>query len=160
MTATYENIATTTLGSDQNSVTFSSISASFTDLVIVCSVSAASGSGTVGLQFNSDTGSNYSGTRLYGDGSTAASDRGTNNTLTQIGFVTTAICTNIFQVMNYANTTTNKTALGRGNASDSAVLANVGLWRSTAAINSVTILRPSGNFLSGSTFTLYGIKAE
>jgi hypothetical protein len=38
------------------------------------------------------------------------------------------------------------------------VIAGVSLWRSTAAINSVTIYTGSGNnWDAGSTFTLYGI---
>ena len=63
--------------------------------------------------------------------------------------------------MNYANTTTYKTVLSRdalNNASDGAVEAFVGLWRSTSAINTIQIKPDSGNFNTG-TFSLYGILA-
>ena len=53
MTATYEKIATTTLGSSQASVTFSSISGSYTDLVLISDSTVASGSDGVRLRFNS-----------------------------------------------------------------------------------------------------------
>jgi len=61
--------------------------------------------------------------------------------------------------MNYANTTTYKTFLVRGANTAGNIDADVGLWRSTAAINSVTVLIGSGSLSSGSTFTLYGIAA-
>jgi hypothetical protein len=69
----------------------------------------------------------------------------------------------IINIQNYSNTTTYKTALLRSNLATGTypgVDAFVGLWRSTSAITSITILPASNNLLSGSTFTLYGIKAE
>jgi len=62
--------------------------------------------------------------------------------------------------MNYANTTTYKTSLTRGNIATVATLATVGMWRSTSAITSIKIERDGSNLLAaGSTFTLYGIAA-
>jgi len=59
--------------------------------------------------------------------------------------------------MNYSNTTTYKTFLGRGNDPSSFVRQGVGLWRNTAAITSFSV---SGvTFSTGVTATLYGIKA-
>jgi hypothetical protein len=60
--------------------------------------------------------------------------------------------------MNYANTSTYKTVLTRSNKYDR-VGAIVGLWRSTAAINSITLTAYSNTYAIGSTFTLYGIAA-
>ena len=61
--------------------------------------------------------------------------------------------------MNYANTTTYKTILGRwGSSANNQTRISVGLWRSTAAITSFTIT-PSLGIAAGSSFTLYGIKA-
>ena len=157
MTATYDCIATTTLGSTQTSVSLTSISGSYTDLIIIINGSFSSGSG-VDTQFNSDTGTNYSRTRVYGDGTSALSARSTNATAISSGYLGTTQSVTIIQIMNYANTTTYKTLLARGSASGSQVVATAGLWRSTAAITSVTL--SGGTFASGSTFTLYGIKAE
>jgi hypothetical protein len=64
--------------------------------------------------------------------------------------------------MNYSNTTTYKTALNRSNQAAGGVDATVGLWRSTAAIDTIRFYantNGSQNFLTGSTFTLYGIAA-
>jgi hypothetical protein len=161
MAATYEPIATTTLGSNQANVTFSTISGSYTDLVLICSVSLASLTDR-GLLFqvNGDTGTNYSLTNLDGNGSSAASGRDTNNTFGMAGLASSAnVTTSITHFMNYSNTTTYKTMLARGNNSGYLVRASVSLWRNTAAITSIKIFDSTVNLASGSTFTLYGIKA-
>lgn len=173
MTATYEKIATTTLGSATASVTFSSISGSYTDLVLVAvaRTDRAEYDDIMGMQFNSDTTTNYSTTIVNGNGTTATSSRQTS-----VAYITSRVGAAsatagvwtpvIFNIQNYSNATTNKTALCRFNepvsgGTDYGVGATVGLWRSTAAITSI-LLKPivGTNLISGSTFTLYGIKAE
>jgi hypothetical protein len=75
---TYEAIATQTLGSAAASVTFSSIPGTYTDLVLVVAGTLTTGTENIVMQFNGDTGSNYSVTSLLGDGSTASSFRSSN----------------------------------------------------------------------------------
>jgi len=164
MASTYEKIATTTLGSAAASYTFSSIPSTYTDLILVSSILGVTGqSYSPRIQLNSDTGSNYSITYLYGTGSVAASGRGSDATFIYIGHLTGYLTTDnpmniITQIQNYSNTTTNKTLLSRSNNTGTDVDAIVGLWRDTSAINSINIQFQSGtNFQSGSTFTLYGI---
>lgn len=115
------------------------------------------------MQFNGDTSAVYSATVLWGDGSTAGSIRSTNQNSAVLNYyasVTGTQNTQIFNVMNYANTTTFKTIIGRAGRANSGVDATVALWRNTAAINSVALkLKNSNNFLTGSTFTLYGVKS-
>jgi hypothetical protein len=114
------------------------------------------------MEFNGDSGTNYSTTILTGTGSAASSTRYTSATKAYIDFNAYADATNneniIVQIMNYSNTTTNKTALSRSNNAATGVDANVSLWRSTAAISSIRIYQ-ANNFATSSTFTLYGIKA-
>ena len=164
MPATYEPIATNTLGSATPSITFSSISSAYTDLVLVAgNLSAASASNAFKMQVNGDTGNNYSNTYLTGDGSSSSSGR--NSSADTLRFfdnpniIGPAVVTAHF--MNYANTTTYKTVLSRSSAAGYSANAEVNLWRNTAAINSITIFfATSGNNIqAGSTFTLYGIKA-
>lgn len=161
MPATYEPIATTTLGSATNTVTFSSIPQTYTDLILVSYQQSSSGGSTLNYRYNGDTGTNYSTTMIVGNGSTAASYRTTNATFGEIGYHNGANTrvVNIFQVMNYANTITNKTSIARDSDPNSTVNAYSSLWRSTAAINSVTLILNAGNFGINDTFTLYGIKA-
>ena len=155
---TFEAIATTTLGSDTSNVTFSSITGTYTDLVLVVNGGMASQAAMV-VELNSDTGSNYSITRLYGDGSTATSDRFTSQNYLDMGFFQANLNNNsIIQFMNYSNSTTNKTVLTRWN-SPAFTVSVVGLWRNTAAITSIKLFNATAvNLKSGSTFSLYGIK--
>jgi hypothetical protein len=157
-TNTYVALDTQTLGSAAASVTFSSIPQTYTDLVLVINGYSINdvdwrfrmGNGSI------DSGSNYSGTYMYGDGSGASSYRESNVTGIGTGGAYNATGTSIIQIQNYSNTNTNKTILARTNSNDY-TQARVGLWRSTSAVNVIQISPDSGNFASGSTFTLYGI---
>lgn len=165
MASTYSPIATTTLGSASATVTFSSIPSTYTDLILICSMTATATLDTR-VNFNSDTGTNYSATRLMGDGTSATSNRSTNRGWIDLNYVggvgTTAPTTSILQLNNYSNSTTYKTTLLRANEMSGTYQgteAIVGLWRSTAAINRLDITTSTSTFATGSTFTLYGIKS-
>jgi len=162
MPNTYEAIRTETLASAQASVTFSSIPSTYTDLVLIA-WGGVSGN-EFGLQFNSDTGTNYGQTALAGNGSTVTSTRNTNYNGVGLGGLSSRGAIAIAQIQNYSNSTTFKTSLTRTEQTRSgveAVLVFVNTWRSTSAITSITIkdLSGSNNLTSGSTFSLYGIKA-
>jgi hypothetical protein len=162
--STYTPIATTTASGSSTNVTFSSISGSYTDLVlIIANVTAQIDN--VAITLNSDTGSNYSRTILNGNGSTASSSRNSNQTYLYTMYKDTAggdPVMSISQFQNYSNSTTNKTVLTRqetNSGGTKSVQAMVSLWRSTSAITSISINSGNANFNSGSTFTLYGIAA-
>jgi hypothetical protein len=160
MAITYTPIATQTLTSTATSVTFSSIPATYTDLVLVIDAIRSSGDNSVGLQYNSDSGTNYSFTYLFGSGTTSTSGRSSSQTRVDVAYINTTRSTNVAHILNYSNTTTYKTSIGRFSPSTQYAGAYVGLWRNTAAINSINIINQDvANFASGSTFTLYGIKA-
>lgn len=167
-TQTYTPIASQTLASATATVTFSTIPSGYTDLVLVANPKSSRTTTTqVKLTFNSDTASNYSWTRLLGDGSAASSARASSQAYVEVGYIagnTGTVQPDMFvlNIQNYSNTTTNKTLLSRWqsmNAANQYVAAVVGLWRSTAAITSITLTSDTSNFEVGSTFTLYGIKA-
>ena len=159
MATTYTPIGTATASGSTNIITFSSIPATYTDIIIVVKADG-SGQGGYQVRFNSDSAGNYSSTRLYGDGSTASSDRQTNknNLTSEWGGGTYNMY--ITHVMNYANTTTYKTALTRI-ADTNFTVAMVSMWRSTAAVSTITVQNGNSatNFAAGSTFTLYGVKS-
>jgi hypothetical protein len=159
MTATYEKIATNTLGSSQSSVTFSSISGAYTDLVIIIDGISSDG-GELRFRFNSDSSSNYSFTQLYGTGSSAGSARDSNRTYGRIGSTRTSQNTIIGNIMNYSNNTTYKTIISRDGTASAIVQAFVNLWRSTSAITQIVFTPETGTFSSGMVFTIYGIKSE
>lgn len=163
---TYVALATTTASGSTGTITFSSIPSTYTDLVLVMNFANSTAAADTRVQFNGDTGTNYSYTYLAGSGSSASSGRASSGTSIQFSNgptgSTTTNETAIMQIMNYANATTYKTALTRVNVADGAyagVGANVGLWRSTSAITSLTFTMSTGNLTSSSTFSLYGILA-
>lgn len=160
-TSTEVAIATTTLGSAQTSITFSSIPSTYTDLRLVMVGTGTVGGGLVALQFNGDTTTTYSYTTMLGNGTAASSSRLTTvdniNVAPNWSISSTVPALVEVDIFSYAGST-NKTLLSK-NSSD----ANgsgytqqvVGLWRSTATINSIRLF--GDTFGIGTTATLYGI---
>lgn len=154
-------IASNTLSATATSVTFSSIPGSYDDLMVVCYLR---GDGTnsvlANIRFNSDTGSNYSATWLYANGSSVGSASGTSATSINGSNSSSGVSAIEIQILNYANSSYNKTVFWREaqdkNGSGDTSL-NTGLWRSTSAITSITIFN-TNNYQIGSVFALYGIK--
>lgn len=160
--ATYVSIASQTLSSSASSVTFSSISGAYTDLFLVCDLTTTNAGDTYTfLSVNgAPSGTSYSLTRLQGDGATASSSRETS--ISRINIYSTnssSRCNFIINFQNYSNTTTYKTILSRCNNTADSVVQTVGLWSNTSAITSIVLTPQSGNYTSGSTFSLYGIAA-
>lgn len=167
MPATYEPIATNTLSVATGTVSFTSITQTYTDLVIVVTGKTSTGAYNCRFRLNSDTGSNYSFTELYGTGSSAASQRSTSQTSGRFDNYGTPSTTGMYlavaHFMNYSNTTTYKTVIDRANNAGGTypgAQANVNLWRSTSAITQIDLSPQfADTWAVGSTFTLYGIKA-
>jgi hypothetical protein len=164
--STYTPIATYSTTGSQASYTFTSIPSTYTDLVLVTSLSTSlDQTESVNMTFNGDSASNYSATDLIGTGSSAISGRYSTTFIRILGRYTGTANTfsnmSIAHIQNYANSTTFKTVIARGSNAGTGVSATAGLWRATpAAITSATILTSGGsNYAIGSTFTLYGIKA-
>jgi hypothetical protein len=156
MPATYEPITTTTLTASAG-VTFSSISQSYTDLVLVANGVESAGA-YFKLNFNGDTSSNYSRTIFRGNGSSVTAARAANEPSMYPDFDSTS--TVIINIMNYTNATTFKTVLWRANSPTALVGVNANLWRKTPeAITSIAIASSAGGGTITGTFTLYGIKA-
>lgn len=161
MAATYEPIYTTTLGSNQTSVTLNSFGG-YTDLVLVVAGNSSAAGAAYTLQFNGDTSSNYSQTYLYGSGSgSGASGRGSNGTEMNIGNTDQSNNqTTIINIMNYTNTTTYKTVISKGGGATIGAISYVGLWRKTPeAITSIRLGVNTGTINTNSVVSLYGIKA-
>jgi hypothetical protein len=162
MPFTYEPIATQTLGSAASSVTFSSITGAYTDLMVIINGKTVTSTADLYMRFNNDTGTNYSNTSIIGDGSTAASTRGSGVSVIKLNTNSTGDSTVWkINIMNYANTTTYKTTLSRFDFAGTlgGAEAYVNLWRDTSAINRIDILPSTGNLDTGMVLTLYGILA-
>lgn len=164
MPATYEPIATTTLGSAAANIVFNSIPGTYTDLRIIL-VGTTSVAAPILCRVNSDTGTNYSRTILWGDGTSASSTRYTSNAFFNItlqeDFSTTIPEMVTLDFMSYAGSTF-KTMLNTVSADKNgsgSVRRGVQLWRSTSAITAIELYPNATNFATGTVATLYGIKA-
>lgn len=162
--ATYEPIATQTLGSAAASITFSSIAASWTDLRFVFVGSMASTTNPI-IQINGDTSStNYSRTFIQGQGTSATSGRSTVSSNVILGYFNSSTLPGMITIdfFSYASSLY-KTFLSTSNADTNGggyLNQVIGLWQNTSAINSITLSTISGaNWSAGSTATIYGIKA-
>lgn len=155
-TPTYIALANITLGSSASSVTFSSIPATYRDLVLRANYSTAANS-TSQIQLNSDTGSNYSTKLFRGDGTNAYFNSFTTSFIQPSNGTGEASGTrNLYslQIMDYSTTDKHKTTLiTMNNPSHIQIQAN--RWANTAAITSIYLY--NATFSAGSTFTLYGI---
>lgn len=164
-TPTYTPLATVTLGTAAASVTFSSIPATYRDLIVVFAGAATGTPTNTLIRLNSDTGSNYSSVMARGNGSNAASS---STTTTGAWFIMqgetlgTAQSNAIGQIMDYSATDKHKTILSRANNNNTAgpsVEMTASRWANTAAVTAVQVYVLSNNFASGSTFSLYGVIA-
>lgn len=165
MPATYEKIATTTLGSAAATIEFTSISSAYTDLrlVLVCTTSA--GGMSPQIRLNSDSGTNYSMTELTGNGSSAATNQQTNRNQVDLYYSGSGTSTTIpmmwtVDFFSYAGSTNKTMLITRSSDQNGSgeVMREVSLWRNTSAINTILLrLSTAGNYAIGTTATLYGI---
>jgi hypothetical protein len=154
-TPTYTPLATVTLASATATVTFSSIPATYRDLIFIFNgVGSASGYGF--FRFNGDTGNNYNYVFMYGDVTPVSS--GASNTIGFFGNIEPSLLNpTVSNIMDYSATDKHKTYLSRNDRVPGIVIATAGRWANTAAITSMSVNKNGGNFQSGSTFSLYGV---
>ena len=157
-TPTYIALATTTLGSAASSVTFSSIPATYRDLILVMDAVSTSTRGII-MRVNGDSGGNYSYVYANGDGSSATSAAASGQTAFTQGAVATSKTNNIFQFMDYSATDKHKTLLSRFNGASLSTQMAAERWANTSAITSIAISITVTTFSAGSTFSLYGVAA-
>jgi hypothetical protein len=153
----------------QASVTFSSISATWRDLIVVVRgrSAVAALNDEIRMQFNSDTASNY-WTQLFDYDNGASGAIPVNETSVRIGIMTgntgTANTSSMSEarIGDYRGTTFEKatiaTSSAQWGASNSTMYGRLaaGHWRSTAAITSVKVFPGTGPFLDGTVVSLYG----
>jgi hypothetical protein len=122
------------------------------------------------IQFNSDTGANYSHHQLFGDGSSAAANATTSTTyiasglseLTSANAPANTFGVGIIDVLDYANVSKYKTVralTGQDqNSTSGRIFLASGLWQSTSAITAIVLAPENGNYVQYSSIALYGVK--
>lgn len=168
MATTYEAIATVTVGAGGAATFgFTSIPATFTDLLILASVRSDRPSNSIDngwVYFNSDTTSgNYTKRRLWGDGSAVYS--ATTYDLDYYCPGSTATASTFgnlyYYIPNYAGSNNKSFSVDSSQENNATIAINnftAGLWSSSSAITSITFDLNNGSFVQHSNATLYGIK--
>ena len=166
MASTYEKIATTTLSSATSSISFTSIPSTYTDLRVVFTLIIKAGGTIYALcDLNGDTATNYSETWVDGYAGAAQSGRDSNDNffyLSQRPFYDTNLAFVTLDFMSYAGSTYKSCLISYDQEYNGSgfVGKQVGLWRSTSAINTIHLYsNASVAFVAGTTATIYGIKA-
>ena len=165
----YDSLATVSLSTATASITFSGIPSGYKHLELRYIGRTTHTSQTFGkVSMNGDTStSNYRAHDLFGTGTSAiASDYGGQTGIAIQKFPGTNSASGIFgagilTILDYANTSKYKTArnLGGQDSNGSGEIDFVsGLWMSTSAITSFSIVLSSGNIDTNSQFALYGVK--
>jgi len=169
--AKFTRIAESVLVGTTASVTFSSIPATYRalQLHVVCRSDTAALATNLLMRFNGDTAANYDHQDVGGQAAAPAASELLAQTSIQIKEMTGAsVAANhpaafTINIAWYAGATFLKlvnaqSTWSNGTASGSLVTRNIsGRWRSTAAINSITLLPAAGSFIAGSSFALYGL---
>lgn len=155
----YVPLANVTLGADASTVTFSSISGSYRDLVLVLDSKGAGFAPQI--RFNNDSSSNYGWLYMGGTGTGTAANLANSVTQFNLGnFVTFANPSlAIFNIMDYSVTNKYKTVLNRIDIPANGTSAWAMQWANTAAITSIQLFAAAGSYAAGSTLSLYGVSA-
>lgn len=172
----FDSIATTTVGAGgASSITFSSIPSTYRHLqirLIGRSTSSTADGNYINIQFNSDTGSNYTYHVISGDGSTVNAGGVASQTANYLQRISSdamnasAYGVIVTDILDYTSLNKNKTirSLGGfdtngGTASTGKIYFTSGAWlNSSTAISSITLTPDTGNFKQYSQAALYGIK--
>jgi len=172
-TSTYVGLANITLGSSATSVSFSSISQAYRDLVLVISgrtTYTTNNDDSISLRFNSDTGSNYPGTYALGYSGGTYSPT-SNTTRLQPFSISTSASSNtspgnaVINIIDYSASDKHKSVVGRGNDTvGNNVVMTAARWANTNAITSIQVYSDrylqggsATSFAAGMTLALYGI---
>lgn len=157
-------IANLTLGSNTPTVTFTSITGIYRDLLLVISgANGTSNNALVYCRFNSDSGGNYNSATMSAGSDGAVSYSYTSSTfgyLTVNGGFQRSVGSIQAHFFDYSVTNKHKTYISRNASATKGAEAISGRWANTAAITSIQLKSANDwDFESGTSFALYGVSA-
>jgi hypothetical protein len=160
-TPTYTPLATVTLGTAAASVTFSSIPATYRDLILVVEGTTV-GTGGARLRLNNNSGSNYRYVLMYAlaSGGPVSAAAGGQTLMFPTTSETTAGERFFYaaQILDYATTNKHKTVLFRDHEKNATVIgSSAQIWTSTDAVTELNLFLNTSTYATGSTFNLYGV---
>lgn len=154
------------LTSSAASVVFNSIPQTYKTLkLVISSRTTFTGGSWDSMQIGLNGSTTATGRHIYGTGSATGSDTSSGNPV--IAFTSDANNTAStfgnaeITFPNYASTTAAKPmssdSVSENNATAAIQDLLAALWNNTSAVTTISIASSGGNFVSGSTFTLYGL---
>lgn len=155
-------LANITVGASTVSVTFSSISQSYRDLLIVVNAANSISNDPLFIKINNDTGGNYNRVYIYGNGGSSSSSRTLGSTG---GYISTSagIGSNrgdsLTTIFDYSATDKHKTWISKTDNADNGVELMYGSWNSTSAITTIQVGNVNWWWADGGTVALYGVSA-
>ena len=171
--AAYDLLETQVLASSAASVTFTgldTLAAGYQHLQIRVTARtnlAASTSDILAMRFNSDSGSNYAHHQLQGNGSTVTSGNSTSTSyiysmqLPGNSSTANAFTAGVLDILDFSSASKNSTTRSLSGKAESAnhIALRSGLWINTAAVTAIELYTfLGGSLVTGSRFSLYGIK--
>lgn len=168
----YDLLETTVLSTTSSSVTFSSLGsyASTYKHLQIRATMRANGTTltTFRIRLNGDTGSNYASHRLLGNGSTVTSSASTSSVAMFLGnrlpgdSTANSFTASVIDILDFGSSSKNTTIRNLSGFSDGVnghnIVLSSGFWNNTAAVTSIEVSSASDSFVSGSRFSLYGVK--
>jgi hypothetical protein len=177
VTNSYESIATVTVSSNQATISFTSIPSTFKHLQIrgIARTNTGTSLQDVRIRFNSDTASNYSSHKLYGDGTgayasgNASQTSGFSGLAVDGGIGASFISASVIDILDYTSTTKAKTVrVLSGNDSNTSTAVGYLQYGSSAwykntssvyeSVSNIDLTLTANSFAQYSQFALYGIK--
>ena len=171
-------IGSITLNANASTVTFSSIPQTYTHLQLICMTRITRTNNDPSsnqLSYNGDSGANYAYHGIFAGANSVAPDSGGGGSLSTMYIGTNAsngtaagtYAPMIIDILDYSKTNKYKVARSitgfsqnTSSSGNRSVAVRSGLWTNTNAITSMTFNPNVNQFMTGSTFTLYGIKGE
>jgi hypothetical protein len=167
----YDALATVTVPSGGvASITFAGIPNTYKHLQIrsMFRSGTAGSEDSVIMRFNGDSGNNYSYHFLFGNGSSANASATSSTSLIYpwavpaASFLANSFGVQIIDLLDYANTTKNKTTRTLAGYDDNSTGGRIaltsGAWYNTSAVNSISITTGGSSIAQNSQFTLYGVR--
>jgi hypothetical protein len=167
----FELIESIFLSANATSIIFNNLNQYATDykhlqIRVTARTSRADTGDTIRVQFNQDTASNYRSHHLAAAGTTVSSFAQPQNTSFEIYRIAggndagSAFGVAIIDILDSFSSSKNKItrALSGSSATYREVVLNSGLWINTSPITSISFIGGNGSFVSGSRFSIYGIR--
>ncbi len=167
------SIADTTLGGSAANVDMTSISGTYAHLLVIVYArgDTALASTFLNMRFNGDAAANYDWQDLRAITTTVSAGEAFAQAQVVMGQIPANTAgANLFSaqcifIPHYAGSANNKIAVSMSAAKTGTTSGSLineaygGFWRSSAAINRITLLPNAGNFVSGTRVTLYAMGA-